>query len=63
MSLQGKWEPLAKAQQKKLKDRYKDEERKKKAAAEQEVECDIIKRLLCRFASLRKKTGCNETKI
>ena len=39
MSLQGKWEPLARAQQKKLKDRYKDEERKKKAAAEQEVEC------------------------
>lgn len=32
----GKWEPLAKAQLKKIRDRYKDEERKKKAAHERE---------------------------
>lgn len=32
----GKWEPLAKAQLKKVKDRYKDEKRKEKAAAERE---------------------------
>ena len=35
--IQGKWEPLAKAQLKKVKDRHKDEKRKEKAAAEREV--------------------------
>ena len=60
--LQGKWEPLAKAQLKKLKDRYKDEERKKKAATEREVGCAAMKISRYVFAR-RKKINNNETKI